>query len=180
MAFPTSPIDNQIHTETLTGKVFRYSSANNIWSPERRSDLLDLDDVSDAPPIAGQSLSYDASTSTFVPDDGSGSPYVGITRTNVDPTESDLRSVGSIWTNKYGTVEEKAWIATQTDGTRTYWQRIGEFDDPHSKLVIPVSPTEPSIPFYSKDHIPGTIWFDNSSGSIVKKCYINDAWVTLN
>lgn len=175
MSLPSSPTDGDFATETLTNRRYKYVASLNGWIQVRRTDLKELGDVSDTAPLAGEYLVWDSGLSEYIPSDGATSSYVPFIYGSTLPTETDRASTGTVWSYSPGDGTNLAWVATKNDATRTFWERIGSADDPLIRPIIPVSavaPTNPQI---------GDIWFDNSSGSVVRKYYDETlSWTILN
>lgn len=69
MAFPISPVDGEVYTDTTTNRKFVYSSPNSLWKLKGRSELADYTSLSGriSSPLVGDALAASLSGVEFEP-----------------------------------------------------------------------------------------------------------------
>lgn len=173
MTLPISPANGDIYVDPTTKRRFQYYSTGAYWVLLKRSDIKDLDDVSDTPPNAGESLAYNSTISQYSPSISAGGSFVPLVYSTLDPTENDFSPTGTIWVNNLNPTQTKAWLATTDDGvSKTHWQSVGNSESVFQRPSIQTQPVAPVNP------AEGQIWFDNS-GPIVKKYWYDGTWRSL-
>ena len=121
MAFPTSPTNGQIYTDTTTKRRWKYDSATTTWLLIERQTLKDYTsvNVTTVAPIEGDLFTYDSTNSYFKNNSAILSDFLDISDGHaLAPTINDEDTEGTVWRDS---TNEEAYfnLAATPPGTAT-------------------------------------------------------------